>query len=80
MNKDSSSQRSRKQVTKAYRQQGSLTFGLDLGDKHGCYCGLDGQGEVIQEGRVGTSKKAMAKVFGCASSALLRLIWPASEL
>jgi len=64
MNKDSSSQRSRKQVTKAYRQQGSLTFGMDLGDKHSCYCVLDGQGEVIQEGGVGTSKKAMAKVFG----------------
>jgi hypothetical protein len=37
---------------------------MDLGDKHSCYCVLDGQGEVIQEGRVGTSKKAMAKVFG----------------
>jgi hypothetical protein len=41
-----------------------MTIGMDLGDKHSCYCVLDGQGELIQEGSVGTTKKAMAKVFG----------------
>lgn len=64
MKKDSSSQQSTKRVRKAYRQQGSLTVGIDLGDKQSCYCVLDGRGELIQEGSVGTSKKALAKVFG----------------
>jgi transposase len=64
MSKHSSSQQSPRQVKKADRQQGLLTIGMDLGDKHSCYCVLDGRGEVIQEGRVGTNKKAMAKVFG----------------
>lgn len=64
MKKDSSSQQSSKQMKKADRQQGSLTVGLDLGDKQSCYCVLDGRGEVIQEGGVSTNKKAIAKVFG----------------
>jgi hypothetical protein len=51
-------------VRKAYRRQGSLTVGIDLGDKQSCYCVLDGRGEVIQEGSVGTSKKALAMEFG----------------
>jgi hypothetical protein len=64
MNKDSSSEQSPKRARKVFRLQGSMTIGMDLGDKHSWYCVLDGQGEVIQEGRVGTNKKAMAKVFG----------------
>ena len=43
---------------------GIATVGLDLGDKQSCYCVLDGQGAVIQEGCVGTNQKAMAGVFG----------------
>src|SRR5229473_3965052 len=64
MKKDSSSEQSPKQVRKAHRQQGSLTVGIDLGDKQSCYCVLDGRGEVIQEGSIGTNKKALAKMFG----------------
>src|SRR5258708_4080978 len=41
-----------------------LTIGLDLGDRSSYYCVLDEAGKVIQEANVGTSKKAMAKVFG----------------
>jgi transposase len=41
-----------------------LTIGLDLGDRSSCYCVLDEAGKVIQEGNVGTSKKAITKVFG----------------
>ncbi len=63
MKKGSSCRQSPERVAKAFRLQGSITIGMDLGDKHS-YCVLDGQGEVIQEGSVGTSKKAMAKVFG----------------
>ena len=64
MKKGSSSQQSPERVAKASRVQRSMTIGMDLGDKHSCYCVLDGQGELIQEGSVGTTKKAMAKVFG----------------
>jgi transposase len=64
MKKGSSSQQSPERVAKAFRVQRSMTIGMDLGDKHSCYCVLDGQGELIQEGSVGTTKKAMAKVFG----------------
>jgi hypothetical protein len=56
MMKDSRSQQSRKRVTKTYCQQGLSTVGMDWGDKHSCYGVLDGRGEVIQEGRVGTSE------------------------
>jgi len=67
MKKSSSSKQSPKWVAKAFRIQRSITIRMDLGDKHSGYCVLDGQGEVIQEGSVGTSKKAMAKVFGSMS-------------
>ena len=47
MNKNSSSQQSPKRAGEAFRLQGSMTIGMDLGDKHNCYCVLDGQGEVM---------------------------------
>jgi len=37
---------------------------MDLGDKASRYCVLDGEGGVVVEGSVSTSKKGMAKVFG----------------
>ena len=43
---------------------GSLTIGMDLGDKSSRYCVLDEQGEIVQEGSVGTTKKALAQKFG----------------
>jgi transposase len=41
-----------------------MTVGMDLGDKSSRYCALDQQGEVIGEGGVATTKKAMAEKFG----------------
>jgi transposase len=43
---------------------GSLTIGMDLGDKTSRYCVLDEQGEIVQEGSVATTKKGMAQKFG----------------
>ena len=43
---------------------GRLTIGMDLGDKTSRYCALDRNGEVVREGCVGTTKKAMTQVFG----------------
>lgn len=72
MKKNSSSQQSPKRVEKAFRQ-GSITIGMDLGDKQSCYCVLDSQGEVIDEGKVSTTKKAIAKVFGSMGSCRVAL-------
>jgi transposase len=44
--------------------QGTITIGMDLGDKAGQYCVLDAAGEVIKEGSVATTRKAMAERFG----------------
>src|SRR5512136_2599630 len=43
---------------------GSLTIGMDLGDKSSRYCVLDEQGRIVREGSVGTTKKALAQKFG----------------
>jgi transposase len=37
---------------------------MDLGDKSSRYCVLDKRGEIVQEGSVGTTKKALAQKFG----------------
>ena len=45
------------------RERGSITIGMDVGDKTSRYCVLGGNGEVQAEGSVGTSRKAMAQKF-----------------
>jgi transposase len=45
------------------RATAPITIGLDLGDKTSRYCVLDGQGEIVSEGSVGTARKAMAQKF-----------------
>src|SRR5947208_2772475 len=44
--------------------QGTITIGLDLGDRSSRYCVLEGNGEVVQEGNVATTKKGLGQVFG----------------
>ncbi|MGH9608727.1 MAG: IS110 family transposase [Bryobacteraceae bacterium] len=44
--------------------QGSITIGMDLGDKISRYCALDESGEVLFERSVASTKKAMAERFG----------------
>jgi transposase len=39
-------------------------MGMDLGDKISRYCVLGGNGEVLLEGSVGTTRKAMTQKFG----------------
>src|SRR6266496_2235042 len=50
-------------ATKNFSQQ-KLTIGLDLGDRSSWYCLLDEVGEVLQEGKLNTTPKAMREVFG----------------
>jgi len=40
-----------------------ITIGMDLGDKTSRYCALDQQGELLGEGSVATTKKALAEKF-----------------
>ena len=61
MKKNSTGQRG----TKARSQkQERLTIGVDLGDKTSQCCALNGEGEVLFERRIATSKKGMAQMFG----------------
>jgi transposase len=62
MKKNSTVKQSPKRVTAG--KAGPMTIGMDLGDKASRYCQLDAQGEVVGEGSVGTTKKAMAQTFG----------------
>lgn len=61
MKKNSTGPQSRKGAAQAGR---SITIGMDLGDKSSRYCLLEAAGEVVQEGRVSTTKKALGQVFG----------------
>ena len=62
MKKNSTCQQSPRRGTKARRQE--MTIGMDLGEKTSRYCVLNGDGEVIQEQSVATTKKGMLRVFG----------------
>jgi len=62
MKKNSTVQQSPKRATA--RKAGPMTIGMDLGDKTSRYCVLGEQGEIVQEGSVGTTKKALAQKVG----------------
>ncbi len=40
------------------------TVGLDLGDRYSFYCMLTGDGDLVEEGRIGSSEAALRKQFG----------------
>lgn len=64
MKKGNSFRRSSKRAVKGGRTHGSMTIGLDLGDKNSCYCVLDRDGVIVEESRVGTTKASISKAFG----------------
>lgn len=45
------------------RNQEPITIGMDLGDKTSRFCVLDGNGEVVGEGGVATTRKALTAQF-----------------
>lgn len=47
----------------AARKPGPITIGMDLGDKSSRYCVLGENGDVLSEGSVATTRKAMAQKF-----------------
>jgi hypothetical protein len=63
MKERSSSKGSPKRMAKANRKQEAITIGMDLGDKNSCYCVLGEDGQVLREGQVATTRKAMTHLF-----------------
>lgn len=45
-------------------KQNIITIGMDLGDKVSCYCLLNRAGEIVKEGKLATTRHAMAQTFG----------------
>lgn len=50
-------------ATKKRQNVNQLTIGIDLGDRWGHYCILDEHGEVLEEGRVPMTRKALTAHF-----------------
>src|ERR1700685_4595932 len=44
--------------------KGPIRMGMDLGDRTSRYCVLDGSGQIVREGSVGTTKAAMTQLYG----------------
>ena len=61
MKKNSTTQQSPKRSRA--RKEGPITIGMDLGDKASRYCVLGDNGDVLSEGIVATTKKAMTQKF-----------------
>jgi hypothetical protein len=56
-----SSKQSKKRIKAC---EGSITIGMDLGDKTSRCCAIEQSGEVLLERSVATTKKGMAQLFG----------------
>ena len=56
------SRKSPKEEQKTWKSP--LTIGIDLGDRTSRYCILDGDGEVVKEGSVGSTNAALKQTFG----------------
>ena len=48
---------------KSIRKMQSLTIGMDLGDKTSRFCAIDSAGDVVNEGGVATTRKAISEKF-----------------
>lgn len=62
MKKHNTGRQSPKQAKQACLEPS--TMGVDLGDRTSCYCVLNGTGEVVEEGKVATTKTGLVPVFG----------------
>src|SRR5579862_7503781 len=73
MKKRSSSQKNQKSTTKRKGTQGSVTIGMDLGDKTCRYCVLNHEGKILREDQVATTKAGMVETFGCLGRARIAI-------
>jgi transposase len=70
---DNKAKASPKGVVAKARKQGSITIGMDLGDKTSRYCVLDAEGKVLLEQSTATTKKGMTQVFGSLGTSLVAM-------
>src|SRR5690606_36632084 len=61
------------QMQRYHKQERHFTVGLDLSDKKRYYVILDGDGEVVEEGKVATTTKALQRKFGNVEPMLIAL-------
>src|SRR5580698_10412727 len=73
MKKGSSSKQSQKRTAKAKRTQESVTIGMDLGDRSSRYCMLSGEGEILREDQVPTTKAGITATFGSLGRARIAI-------
>jgi transposase len=73
MKKRSSSKQGQKRTVKAKRTQESVTIGVDLGDRSSRYCMLSGEGEILREDQVPTTKAGMTATFGSLGRARIAI-------
>ena len=57
-------QKQKTRSPKARMKSESITIGMDVGDKTSRLCLLNSHGEVVKEGSVATTKKALPQMFG----------------
>lgn len=50
-------------MKKTTTQERRMVVGLDLGDRYSMFCTLDPDGEVVEEGRIATTKEALRRKF-----------------
>jgi transposase len=60
-------------MAKTNHKQEPITIGMDLGDKNSCYCLLGSDGQVLREGQVATTKKAMMQLFSATVRARIAI-------
>ena len=73
MRKRSSSKQGQKRTAKAKRTQDSVTIGMDFGDRSSRHCVLSGDGEILREDQVPTSKAGMTATFGSLGRARIAI-------
>jgi transposase len=73
MKKRTSSQQAQKRTVKAKRTRESVTIGIDLGDRSSHHCMLSGEGEILREGQVPTTKAGITATFNSLGRARIAL-------
>ncbi len=54
---------SRSKRSAEWKERPAITVGLDLGDRFSHYCGLNKDGEVVEEGRIAMNEAALRRQF-----------------
>ena len=74
MKKNSTARQSSKQSKECAKTcRGSMTIGMDLGDKTSRYCAIDQEGKMLFERSVPTTTKGMTQVFGALARCRIAL-------